>query len=145
MYSERMTIQLGVTTRIEPMPDYVLRRPAIPRWWDPVSRPHVAIIVRDPVTKTEIRYFLSSRGTPCSNGRTTLDVSDIDALPEGTLIEVRFNATRANLYRLEMVGNVPCWRWLARSQGLTDFETESISWSIQDDDEILEPDPVVAG
>lgn len=138
-----MTIQLDATTRIEPITDYVLRRPAIPRWWDPVSRPHVAIVVQDPLSGSEVRYFLSSRGNPTSNGKTKLDVTDIDTLPEGTLVEVRFSATRANLYRLEMVGNVPCWRWLARSQGLNDFDTEYVSWNIEDDD-IPEPEPVVA-
>jgi hypothetical protein len=139
-----MTIQLDATTRIEPVTDFVIRRPAIPRWWDPVSRPHVAIVVPDPISGTEIRYYLSRCGDRRPNGRNLLEVSDIDALPEGTLVEVRFSATRANLYRLEMVGNVPCWRWLARSQGLSDFETESISWDIDYDDDSVVPEPVAA-
>lgn len=139
-----MTIQLDATTRIEPVTDFVIRRPAIPRWWDPVSRPHVAILVPDPISGTEIRYYLSRCGDRRPNGRNLLEVSDIDALPEGTLVEVRFSATRANLYRLEMVGNVPCWRWLARSQGLSGFETESISWDIDYDDDSVVPEPVAA-
>lgn len=139
-----MTIQLDATTRIEPITDFVIRRPAIPRWWDPVSRPHVAIIMPDPISGTEVRYYLSRCGDQRPNGRSLLEVSDIDALPEGTLVEVRFSATKANLYRLEMVGNVPCWRWLARSQGLNDFETESISWDIDYDDDSVAPEPVAA-
>jgi hypothetical protein len=103
----------------------------------------VAIVVQDPLSGTEVRYFLSSRGEPTPGGRTKLDVNDIDTLPEGTLVEVRFSATKANLYRLEMVGGVPCWRWLARSQGLNDFETEYVSWNL-DDEDMPEPDPVVA-
>lgn len=134
-----MTIQLDATTRIEPVPDFVLRRPAIPRWWDPVARPHVAIVIPDPITGTYVRYFLSRCGDQRPNGRSLLDVSDIDTLPEGTLVEVRFSATKANLYRLEPVGNVPCWRWLARSQGLHDFETENIIWDLEDVD-LPEPD-----
>jgi hypothetical protein len=139
-----MTIQLDATTRIEPVTDFVIRRPAIPRWWDPVSRPHVAIIIPDPISGTEVRYYLSRCGDQRPNGRTLLEVSNIDALPEGTLVEVRFSATKANLYRLEMVGNVPCWRWLARSQGLSNFETESISWDIDYDDDSIVPEPVAA-
>jgi hypothetical protein len=139
-----MTIQLDAATRIEPVTDFVIRRPAIPRWWDPVSRPHVAIFVHDPITGAEVRYYLSRCGGQSSNGRTLLEVSDIDSLPEGTLVEVRFSATKANLYRLEMVGNVPCWRWVARSQGLHDFETESVSWELDEEDEFQEPDAVAA-
>ena len=104
-----------------------------------MARPHVAIVIPDPITGTYVRYFLSRCGDQRPNGRSLLDVSDIDTLPEGTLVEVRFSATKANLYRLEPVGNVPCWRWLARSQGLHDFETENIIWDLEDVD-LPEPD-----
>ncbi|MBN2229803.1 MAG: hypothetical protein JW779_09445 [Candidatus Thorarchaeota archaeon] len=128
-YLERITIQLDYSTRIDTIIDYVIRRPAVPRWWDPVARPHVAIIMPDPVTGAEVRYYLSKCGNKQSNGRTLLDVVDIDTLPENTLLEVRFNATRANLYKLERVGTIPCWRWLGRSQGLPDFESDdAIYW-----------------
>lgn len=139
-----MTIQIDVTTLIEPVTDFVIRRPAVPRWWDPVSRPHVAIVLPDPVSGTEVRYYLSKCGDQKPNGRNLLEVSDIDSFPEGTLVEVRFSATKANLYRLEMVGTVPCWRWIARSQGLHDFETEAISWDIDYDDDSLNLAPVGA-
>jgi hypothetical protein len=128
-YSERITIQLDYSTRIDDIIDYVIRRPAIPRLWDPVSRPHVAILMPDPLSGAEVRYYLSRCGEKNSTGRSILDVADIDTLPEGTLLEVRFNATRANLYQLELVGTIPCWRWLGRSQGLPDFNSEeSIYW-----------------
>ena len=128
-YLERMTIQLDYSTRIDTVIDYVIRRPAIPRWWDPVSRPHVAVILPDPNSGQEIRYYLSKCGLKRSNGRSILDVVDIDTLPEGTLLEVKFNATRANLYQLELVGTVACWRWLGRSEGLPDFDSDdSIYW-----------------
>ena len=113
--------------------DYVIRRPGIPRWWDPISRPHVAVIVKSPDNGGNIRYFLSKRGEKDGNGRTSLDVGDIDSLPEGTLLEVRYSATKANLYQLEMVGAVPCWRWVNRSQGLQGFETESPEWEYRVD------------
>jgi len=128
-YSERITIQLDYSTRLDTVIDYVIRRPAIPRWWNPVSRPHVAVIIPDPLSGDETRYYLSKCGDRQSNGRSLLDVVDIDTLPEGTLLEVKFNAIKANLYQLELVGNVPCWRWLGRSQGLPDFDSDdSIYW-----------------
>lgn len=116
-------------TRIEPIGNYVIRRPGIPKWWDPVARPHVAVIMRNPMNGEDIRYFLSKCGEKDSKGRTTLDVGDIDTLPEGSLLEVKYNATKANLYKLEMVGAVPCWRWIDRSQGLLSFESESLDWN----------------
>ena len=128
-YLERMTIQLDYSTRIDTVIDYVIRRPAVPRWWDPVSRPHVAVILPDSPSGKEIRYYLSKCGEKRSNGKSILDVVDIETLPEGTLLEVKFNATRANLYQLELVGTVSCWRWLGRSEGLPDFDSDdSIYW-----------------
>ena len=123
-------------SRISPPSDYVIRRPGIPRWWDPVARPHVAVIVKNPANGGATRYFLSRCGEKDSNGRTSLDVGDIDSLPEGTLLEVRYSATKANLYELEMVGAVACWRWVNRSQGLQSFETESPDWSYTVDSSI---------
>jgi hypothetical protein len=128
-YLERMTIQLDYSTRIDTVIDYVIRRPAVPRWWDPVSRPHVAVILPGSPSGKEVRYFLSKCGEKRPNGKSILDVVDIDTLPEGTLLEVKFNATRANLYQLELVGTISCWRWLGRSEGLQDFDSDnSIYW-----------------
>lgn len=114
-----------------PITDPILvRRPAFPRWWNPIARPHVAIVVRNPVTGEDIRYYLSRRGHGNANGREILDVADIDGLEEGTLLEVRYNATKANLYRLELVDGVPCWRWMARCRELADFNYPAeIQWN----------------
>ncbi len=130
-YLERMTIQLDYSTRIDTVIDYVIRRPAVPRWWDPVARPHVAIILPDSISGKEIRYYLSQCGEKQSNGKSLLDVVDIDTFPEGTLLEVKFNAIRANLYQLELVGTVPCWRWLGRSEGLPDFDSDDFTSIIE--------------
>jgi hypothetical protein len=125
-----MTIQIDVSpTSLELIPDYVIRRPGIPRWWDPVARPHVAVIMRNPIDGKDMRYFLSKCGEKDHKGRTALDVGEIDSLPEGSLLEVRYSAIKANLYKLEKVGAVPCWRWINRSQGLQGFETETPDWS----------------
>ncbi len=130
---ERITIQLDMPTRIEPIGNYVIRRPGIPKWWDPVARPHVAVIMRDPINGGDIKYFLSKCGEKDSKGRTALDVADIDSLPKGTLLEVKYSATKANLYKMEMVGAVPCWRWINRIQGLQSFESESLDWNYRVD------------
>ena len=128
-YSEWITIQLDYSSRIDAIIDYVIRRPAIPRFWDPVARPHVAVLIPDSLSGAEVRYYLSRCGERQSNGRYDLDVIDIDTLPEGTLLEVKFSATKANLYKMERVGTVPCWRWLGRRHGLPDFDTDnSIFW-----------------
>ena len=59
-------------------------------------------------------------------------MSDIEGLPEGTLLEIRFDSMTANLYKLEYVDGVPCWRWIERSRGLNDFEYPSvIDWNSQ--------------
>jgi hypothetical protein len=98
-----------------------------------VSRPHVAVIMKNPSNGSAIRYFLSQRGERNGKGRTSLEVGEIDRLPEGTLLEVRYSATKTNLYQLEMVGATACWRWINRSQGLQSFESESADWNYRVD------------
>lgn len=98
-----------------------------------MARPHVAVIMKNPANGTAIRYFLSRRGARNNTGRTALDVGDIDKLPEGTLLEIRYSATKTNLYQLEMVGAVACWRWINRSNGLQSFETDSSDWNYRVD------------
>lgn len=120
-----------VPSETGPITDSILvRRPAFPRWWDPIARPHVAIVVRDPISGQDTRYYLSQRGKANSNGRELLDVADIDGLAEGTLLEIRYNASKANLYRLELVDGVSCWRWMARCRELPDFNYPAeIRWN----------------
>jgi hypothetical protein len=108
--------------------DYVLiRRPAIPRVWDPIARPHVAIVVDDPDSEISFRVYLSN--VIEKEGQKILETTDLDSLPEDTLLEVRHSAQMANLYRLELVDGVVCWRWVGRCRGLDDFEQPSvINW-----------------
>ncbi len=122
-------MQTGITPTLEPVAGPILvRRPAFPRNWDSISRPHVAVVVKD--NNSEIRYYLSRRARNEAGCRDILEVADIDGLPEGTLLEVRFNASKANLYRLEFLDNVPCWRWVGRCRELPGFEyPEEIRWN----------------
>lgn len=120
---ERKTMQTGISTPLEAVTVPVLiRRPSFPRKWDSVAKPHVAVLVKDKDTDSEIRYYLSRRAKSESNSLDILEVADIDDLPEGTLLEVRFNACKANLYKMETVDNVPCWRWVGRCRELPDFD-----------------------
>jgi hypothetical protein len=89
----------------------------------------------DPHSGAKLRYYLSRCGEKQSNGRYDLDVVDIDKLPEGTLLEVKFNAMKANLYKMERVGTVPCWRWLGRSNGLPVLDCDNSNYW----DYILDP------
>jgi hypothetical protein len=118
----------------------LVRRPAIPRWWNPITRPHVAVILTDPETGRCVRYYLSRKGNCTSNGRILLEVNNIEDLPEGTLLEIRFDSMTANLYRLEYVDGVSCWRWIDRSRGLNDFEyPTSIEWNHLNHSRVFSP------
>jgi hypothetical protein len=133
-------MQSGLAATMELVSDYILmRRPTVPLRWDSVGRPHVALLVEDPITGTIVRYYLSQAGAIDEEGFETLDIVDIDDLAEdlqpGSLLEVRFNATCANLYKLEDCGGIPCWRWIAKYRGLQAFDIPSpIDW----DEMILE-------
>ena len=122
-------MQIGAYLGMEQIGDYILvRRPTVPRWWDPVSRPHVAVLSGDSTTGQEFRCYLSKVGHRLPDGRTGLDVAEIDNLPEGTVVEIKFDATRANLYVLEMIEGYPCWRWIGKCRGLSDFNSEQVDW-----------------
>lgn len=145
LFLERIILQSSLSTDMELVSDYILmRRPAIPLKWDSLARPHVAIIVDEPLTGQRVRYYLSQIGPSTQDGKESLEIVDIDMvakeLPTGTLLEVRFNATNANLYRLENCGCVPCWRWIGKYRGIQTFEFPSpIDW----DEMILENRGVV--
>ena len=127
-------MQSSLSTNMEFVSDYILmRRPAIPRKWDSVSKPHVAVIIDEPLTGQRVRYYLSQIGAPELDGNEGFDIVDLDVLakelPAGSLLEVRFSATNANLYRLENCGCVPCWRWIGKYRGIQAFEFPSpIDW-----------------
>ncbi len=128
----------------------LVRRPALPRWWDPVARPHVAIVFEDPMTQRIERYYLSEKGEPSSGGRTQLSITELDEiaskLDDGTILEVRFSATKANLYKLKLIDGVPCWKWVGRCRGLCDFEYPSvIDWNcVLSEHALTSPNGIVA-
>ncbi|TXT56965.1 MAG: hypothetical protein BAJATHORv1_20563 [Candidatus Thorarchaeota archaeon] len=106
----------------------LVRRPAIPLWWNDVSRPHVALVFVEASSRPIIRYYLSERGDGASFGKAPLNVLELDNLPEGAIIEVRFSAIMVNLYQLVMIDGVPCWHWIGRCRGLHDFDLDQVDW-----------------
>ncbi len=124
----------GTQAGMEMVSDHILiRRPAIPRWWDPIARPHVAIVIENPVRNTTERIYLSRTGQDTEDGRTILEVAELDeiasSLSDGAVLEIRFSATKANLYKLQIIEGVPVWRWVGRCRGLCTFEYPStINW-----------------
>jgi len=137
-------VQVEATAGMESIKNCILvRRPSIPRYWDPISRPHVAVVVLEPDTGKESRYYLSQAG-PEENGRILLDVAEFSDLPEGTLLEVRYSSIKANLYQLELVSGMPCWRWIGRCRGLSDFESEEVDWDYLLCSQYVFPDAVYA-
>ncbi len=110
----------------------LVRRPATPIQWDPISRPHVAVLLEDANGKT-FRCYLS-RIIKAKSGKWVLEVADLDSLPDWTILEVKINATTANLYQLERVNGAPCWKWIARCRCLPDFNYPSgIEWDVSID------------
>lgn len=141
-YLEWMYMQSSVSAQTETLANHILvRHPAFPRRWNSVNKPHVAILARDPVNSGFIRYYLSRNCFDSTSGEPVLEVADIDTFEEGTLLEVRFDARTANLYRLELIDGAPCWWWIGRCRGLPDFEyPRNIDWLDKlPRDEISEP------
>jgi hypothetical protein len=74
---------------------YKCREPPIPKYWNPVERPHIALLM--PSGKKAIRFYLSK---PCSSSRNNkLEVAPIDHLPPKSILEVRHGSTDYRYYR----------------------------------------------
>jgi hypothetical protein len=76
---------------------YSCRAPPIPKYWNPIDRPHVAVLV--PTGSTIMRVFLSKPAAYLSDSSEVLEVSDLDVLPEKSIIEVRNDTVEYNYYR----------------------------------------------
>jgi hypothetical protein len=74
---------------------YKCRKLPIPEYWNPIERPHVALLM--PSGKKTIRFYLSNP-TP-SGTRKNLDVASIDNLPAKSVLEVRYKSTDYRYYR----------------------------------------------
>lgn len=71
--------------------------PPIPRNWNPVDRPHVAMLLPDIAGIFSV--FLSNPENVDSKSRQSLEVSDLNRLPAKTVIEIRHSNSQYAYYR----------------------------------------------
>ena len=71
--------------------------PPVPRNWNPVDRPHVAMLVPDIAGIFSV--FLSNPEIGGSKSRQSLEVSDLNRLPAKTVIEIRHSNSQYAYYR----------------------------------------------
>ena len=71
------------------------RTPPVPKLWDCVDRPHVALLV--PINDDIFPVFLS-QPKRTRNGET-LEIAALDSLPPASMIEVRHNGADFRYYR----------------------------------------------
>lgn len=73
------------------------KTPPIPRTWNPVDRPHVALLL--PSNEDVFRMFLSTPSQPDENRESDLDVMDLETLPFKSIIEVKYDSIDFSYYR----------------------------------------------
>ena len=76
---------------------YACRQPPIPKRWNPITRPHVALLL--PADGKTFRFFLSLPAPPGSSRE--LEVTGFDDLPLKSVIEVRHGSMDCRYYRRE--------------------------------------------
>ncbi|MFW9769973.1 MAG: hypothetical protein ACFFF9_06495 [Candidatus Thorarchaeota archaeon] len=72
------------------------RSPPVPRNWNPIDRPHVAMLLPD--SGGIFSVFLSNPENDV-DGPQALEVSDLNRLPTKTVIEIRHNNAQYSYYR----------------------------------------------
>lgn len=73
------------------------RYPPVPRSWNPIDRPHVAMLLPDEGGIFSV--FLSNPEDDGSNKPQSLEVSDLNRLPIKTIIEIRHSNAQYAYYR----------------------------------------------
>lgn len=73
------------------------RYPPVPRYWNPIDRPHVAMLLPDEGSIFSV--FLSNPEDDGSNQPQSLEVSDLNRLPIKTVIEIRHSNAQYAYYR----------------------------------------------
>ena len=73
------------------------RYPPVPRNWNPVDRPHVAMLL--PNSGGIFSVFLSNPESGGTDARQSLEVSDLNRLPTKTVIEIRHSNAQYAYYR----------------------------------------------
>ncbi len=89
---------------------YTCRTPPIPRKWDSLNRPHVALLIHS--DDYIFRVFLSKPSNMPNSNEELLDVSDLESLPQGSVVEIRNDSTDISYYLREN----DLWKKVAESK-----------------------------
>jgi hypothetical protein len=73
------------------------KSPPLPRSWNPVDRPHVALLL--PENENVFRMFLSTPSAPDENHESDLDIMSLETLPMKSIIEVKYDSIDFSYYR----------------------------------------------
>ncbi|TXT57394.1 MAG: hypothetical protein BAJATHORv1_10095 [Candidatus Thorarchaeota archaeon] len=76
---------------------YACRNLPIPNHWDSYSRPHVALLL--PNNGDIFRIFLSRPNSENQSEGITFSVSDLETIPDRSIVEIRYNCTNYCFYR----------------------------------------------
>jgi len=76
---------------------FTCRYPPIPKRWNSVDRPHVALLLPD--AGNIFSVFLSNPEDDESKTDRSLEVSDLDRIPSKSIIEIRYSNAQLAYYR----------------------------------------------
>ncbi len=78
---------------------YSCSRLPLPKTWDSIHRPHVALVV--PMNSKILRIMLSE---PCDGDTCPLKVSNLDDISHGDIVEVKYSAVEYRYFRKDSGG-----------------------------------------
>ncbi|MBD3406428.1 MAG: hypothetical protein GF411_09980 [Candidatus Lokiarchaeota archaeon] len=76
---------------------YACRTLPIPKHWNPISRPHVALLIPD--NGKVFKLYLSEPNLECTLEGNPILVSDFDTIPDRAIIEIRYTCLNYCFYR----------------------------------------------
>ncbi|MHA2425463.1 MAG: hypothetical protein ACXAEF_11795 [Candidatus Thorarchaeota archaeon] len=76
---------------------FTCRYPPVPKIWNSVDRPHVALLLPD--AGTIFSVFLSKPAADQSKKEQSLEVSDLNRIPSKSIIEIRHSNAQYAYYR----------------------------------------------
>lgn len=89
---------------------FICRSPPLPKYWNGIDRPHVAVLV--PSDDHVFRVYLSSPSSDIESDGG-FHIFELDALPNESIIEIRHDAVEYSYYRKENEG---AWTKVAEAQ-----------------------------
>lgn len=76
---------------------FTCRYPPIPKSWNPIDRPHVALLI--PQDRGIFMVFLSHPEETCKGLSGSLETVDLTQMPSKSIVEVRYNSSHYAYYR----------------------------------------------